>query len=259
MIRLNYNPIQGSTLSVNLSFRDQQGKYYVPLTVSYSLLALNSDKESWSVVGDYYKKSLTPASLINLVIPNLQQVTGTTLQRKVLVYWKTTLDGEFTDFIDEVSFELKPLPTLSNQPPEPTPSPIYVEITNVEFQNGSPTNAPINPVIKLTTNLPVYFSTESKVEFEKDGIKIDAIAEQDSTKTVITVFPGTLLEYSSSYVLKITGLISNTGSYEMKEPFEYHFTTLPAGSVTLEELQQEIQQMTLQIQSLDTRVTALEG
>ena len=257
MIRLNYNPCIGSSLSVNLSFRDQQGKYYVPLVVSYSLFALNSDKESWTVVGDYYKKSLTPASLINLVIPNLQDLSGTTLQRKVLVYWKTTLNGELTDFIDEVSFELKSLPTLINPPPEPEPTPIYVKVTDVEMQNGSPVSAPVNPVLKVTTNLPVI-TEGAAIVFDYNETEIPAIVQLDETKTILTVYSEVSLEYSTTYKLKISGLVSSVGSYEMEEPFEYGFTTIPASSVTLEELQQQIDIINGQIENLDSRVTALE-
>lgn len=256
MIRLNYNPCVGSSLSVNLSFRDQQGKYYVPLVVSYSLFALNSDKESWTVVGDYYKKALTPASLINLVIPNLEDLTGTTLQRKVLVYWKTTLNGELTDFIDEVSFELKSLPTLINPPPEPEPTPIYVKVTDVEIQNGSSVSAPVNPVIKVTVNLPVITEGASIV-FNYNETETPSVVQLDATKTILTIYPEVSLENSTNYKLKINGLVSSISSYEMEEPFEYGFTTVPAGSVTPEELQQEIDTISSHVETIAASIETI--
>lgn len=279
MIRLNYNPIQGSALSVNLSFRDQQGKYYVPLMVTYTFLALNTDKETWSVVGDYYKKPLTPASIINLVIPSLDNIEGTTLQRKVIVNWKTTLDGAVTDFVDEINFEMQPMPTITNKPDEPIPPVIYVKITSVTFQNGSPVSSPVNPVIKMTVNLPVNIENASIV-FNDGTNETAGTIEMDASNSVLTVYPNTLLEYSTPYTMTLSGLVSTTGASVMETSFEYNFTTMAAGDITLEELAQQVQDMSEevgdlsesvstingqietidgQISSLDERVTALEG
>jgi len=256
MIRLNYNPIQGSALSVNLSFRDQQGKYYVPLMVTYTFLALNTDKETWSVVGDYYKKPLTPASIINLVIPSLDNVEGTTLQRKVIVNWKTTLDGAVTDFVDEINFEMQPMPTITNKPDEPIPPIVYVKVTSVTFQNGSPISSPVNPTIKLTINLPVNIENAS-VTFNDGENETAGSIEVDSSNSVLTVYPNVLLEYSKSYKMTVSGLVSTTGASIMEEPFEYNFTTMDAGSITLEELAEQIQEISENVSELDGLVRTL--
>ena len=160
MIKLNYSPFEGSTVKVTLSFRDSFGKYYIPLSLNYTLLALNSDKESWSVVGDAYKVSIQPASQVPLTISDTSLISGTTLQRKVLIQWVALVDGQVTDFIDEVVFEIQPMPYITNKPVEPEPTPIYLEVKDVEFQTGNSVACPINPVLKLYTILSILLEID---------------------------------------------------------------------------------------------------
>ena len=251
MIKLNYSPFEGSTVKVTLSFRDSFGKYYVPLSLNYTLLALNSDKESWSVVGDEYKVNVQPASQVPLTISNTSLISGTTLQRKVLIQWVALVDGQVTDFIDEVVFEIQPMPYITNKPVEPEPTPIYLEVKDVEFQTGNPIACPIDPVLKLYTNLPVDIE-DAEIIFTSDKDSINSTISLDSTSSVITVVPDVSLEYGTSYTLVARGLVSKVQGYEMETDFRYNLVTISAGEITFEQLVQKVSE-------LDERVTALEG
>ena len=154
MIRLNNTPNEGSTVKVNLGFRDSAGIYYIPTKVSYSLLALNNDKESWSVVDNLYKIPLVPASNVILTLPNIKTVTNTTLSRKVMIYWDAFVDGEYNSFVDEVTFDIAPKPFIPDEPVNPPTPPldIYVEINSASLQVGTINAAPVLPVFILKTN-----------------------------------------------------------------------------------------------------------
>ena len=85
MIRLRNNPIEGSSVKLQLSFRDPLGTYYIPVSVTYTFLALDKNQETWNVVDSYYKIPLDAASVIPLTIPNVKTIEGTTLRRKVII------------------------------------------------------------------------------------------------------------------------------------------------------------------------------
>lgn len=221
MIRLNNTPNEGSTVKVNLGFRDSAGIYYIPTKVSYSLLALNNDKESWSVVDNLYKIPLTPASNVILTLPNIKTVTNTTLSRKVMIYWDAFVDGEYNSFVDEVTFDIAPKPYIPDEPVNPpAPLPIYVEINDVALQVGTVSAAPVNPVFILKTNLPVNIDNAVATIDTKPCTIL-----KDSTGGILTVYPDTILDYVKSYTLKITGLVSTINGYVMKEDFVCNFVT----------------------------------
>ena len=220
MIRLNNTPNEGSTVKVNLGFRDSAGQYYIPTKVQYTLLALNNDKESWSVVDDNYLKPLTPASNVILTLPDIKTVEGTTLQRKVMVYWSAFVDGEYNDFVDEITFDIAPKPYVPN-PPSPQPEPtIYVEVTDVKLQIGTLSSSPINPVFVIKMNLPV--NVENAVA--RIGT-IDCHIVPDGTKSILTVYADEVLEYVTNYNLELSGLVSTINGYVMKEPAVIGFVT----------------------------------
>lgn len=221
MIRLNNTPNEGSTVKVNLGFRDSAGIYYIPTKVSYSLLALNNDKESWSVVDNQYKIPLTPASNVVLTLPDIKTVTNTTLSRKVMVYWDAFVDGEYNSFVDEITFDIAPKPFIPDEPVNPpTPLPIYVEINDVALQVGTVSATPVNPVFILKTNLPVNIDNAVATIDTKPCTIL-----KDSTGGILTVYPDTILDYVKSYTLTVSGLVSTINGYVMKEDFKCNFVT----------------------------------
>ena len=220
MIRLNNTPNEGSTVKVNLGFRDSAGQYYIPAKITYTFLALNNDKESWSVVDNYYKVPLTPASSVMLTIPDVKTITGTTLSRKVMVYWDAFVGGEYNSFVDEINFDIAPKPYVPN-PPSPQPEPtIYVEVTDVKLQIGTLSSSPINPVFVIKMNLPV--NVENAVA--RIGT-IDCHIVPDGTKSILTVYADEVLEYVTNYNLELSGLVSTINGYVMREPAVIGFVT----------------------------------
>ena len=225
MIRLNNTPNEGSTVKVNLGFRDSAGQYYIPAKIQYTLLALNNDKESWSVVDDIYLKSLSPASSVTLTIPNVSTVEGTTLQRKIMVYWDAFVDNEYNSFTDEITFDIAPRPFVPNPPaPQPEP-PVYVNINSVSLQIGTLAAAPVMPVFLVKTSLPVKIDTAVANIKTGDYIFPCNISVDEAGGTV-TLSTDNELSYLTSYTLTLSGLVSVINGYEMKEPFEISFVTM---------------------------------
>ena len=225
MIRLNNTPNEGSTVKVNLGFRDSAGQYYIPTKIQYTLLALNNDKESWSVVDGIYLFPLTPASSVVLTIPNVKTVEGTTLQRKIMVYWDAFVDNEYNSFVDEIRFDIAPKPYVPN-PPEPQPEPtVYVKINQVNMQIGTLTSVPLQPVFLIKTNLPVDVENAVAQIITQSGEIKDCTIMVDSTGALLTVSTEYWLEYQTSYTLKIAGLVSTINHYVMENDFECAFAT----------------------------------
>lgn len=244
MIRLNNTPQEGSTVKVNLGFRDSAGQYYIPTKVQYTLLALNNDKESWSVVDDIYQKSLTPASSVVLTIPNVQTIEGTTLQRKVMIYWDAFVDNEYNSFTDEITFDIAPKPFVPN-PPSPQPEPqIYVEITDIQLQIGTLSTVPVNPVFLLKTNLPVDISQAIARVIDNESNEIPCTISVSTSGANLTVEPNVLLSYNKPYKLAIAGLKSTINQYEMRERYECNFVTQSENSPHIP-LIQEIKEVSI--------------
>jgi len=225
MIRLNKNPVEGSAVKINVSFRDSFGAYYVPSELTYTFLALNSDEESWSVIDDYYKVSVTPESSVNITIPDVKTITNTKLQRRIILEWSGYVDGEYTDFKDEVEFSIDPMPYISNKPDDPEPSEVYIKITDISLQVGSLETTPITPVFKVRTSLPVDISSAQFIIKDESGEEIECSSTIDSTYTLMTVVPVKRLEFDSSYSLNIDGLICKIGDYSLEEPYVCNFVT----------------------------------
>ena len=226
MIRLNNTPNEGSTVKVNLGFRDSAGQYYIPTKVQYTFLALNNDKESWSIIDDIYLKSLTPASSVVLTIPNVKTIEGTTLSRKVMVYWDAFVDNEYNSFVDEIRFDIAPKPYVPDEPVNPPPEPtIYVKINQVNMQIGTLTAVPLQPVFLIKTNLPVDIENAVAQIITQEGEIKDCIITVDSTGALLTISTEYWLEYQTSYTLKIGGLVSTINHYVMENDFECAFAT----------------------------------
>lgn len=225
MIRLNKNPFEGSAVKVNISFRDSFGAYYVPSELTYSFLALNDDEESWSIVDDYYKVKLEPASSVNLTIPDIKIIEGKKLQRKIIIEWSGYVDGEYTNFKDEVNFDVEPMPYITDLPPDPEPSEVYIEVTDVSLQVGSLSTAPVMPVFKVRTSLPVIL-TDSIIQVKDEtGDVINCDVTIDSSYTLLTIVPERRLEFTTPYSLFIDNLKCKIGDYVLKEPFVANFVT----------------------------------
>jgi len=225
MIRLNNTPNEGSTVKVNLGFRDSAGQYYIPAKIQYTLLALNNDKESWSVVDDIYLKSLAPASSVTLTIPNISTVEGTTLQRKIMVYWDAFVDNEYNSFTDEITFDIAPKPFVPNPPaPQPEP-PVYVNINSVSLQIGTLAAAPVMPVFLVKTSLPVKIDT-AVANIKTGDYVFPCNISVDEAGGTVTLSTDNELSYLTSYTLTLSGLVSVINGYEMKEPLEVSFVTM---------------------------------
>ena len=226
MIRLNNTPNEGSTVKVNLGFRDSAGQYYIPTKIQYTFLALNNDKESWSIVDNTYLKSLTPASSVVLTIPNVKTITGTTLQRKVMVYWEAFVDNEYNNFTDEITFDIAPKPYVPDEPVTPPPEPpIYVEINSVTLQVGTLNYAPVLPVFILKTNLPVNIDIAEAEIIANDGAIFPCNIAVDEAGGTLTINTDLELSYITGYTLVVRGLVSRISGYVMKDECTIHFVT----------------------------------
>lgn len=222
MIKLSHTPMEGSALKLNLSFKDSFGNYYVPVSINYTFLAMNNDKETWCIIDDLYEKSIEPASSVILTISKLQSVTGTTMFRKIIVKYTALLEGELTDFVDEVTFEIQAKPYITNVPEVQPTETTYVEIRDVSIQVGFSNAVPVKPVFYVKLNVPVTLD-ESIIKMRNDSETVDCFFTIDSTNTVLSITPVTSLDNNSNYQLYISGLKSKFGNKSMKEDFEFTF------------------------------------
>ena len=232
MIRLRNNPVEGSSVTLNLSFRDAFGVYYVPTKLNYTLLALNEDKEDWSVVDNLYKVPVEPQSNVVLNIPDMKQIEGTTLSRKIIIEYEAYLNNQYCDYTDEVNFDVQPMPTITNEPVNPPePLPQYVEILSCNLSSGSSVSAPLAPVFKLRTNVPC--NSDDAIAFVKDKFDntISCIVISDSTKTMFGITPNDILNKNTRYTLTVDNLIAEVGEYGLKNSFEFNFKTADIGDI----------------------------
>jgi hypothetical protein len=121
---LSKNPIQGGSVVVRVSFRDEAGQVYVPVegTCFYALLARNDHKGDgfWSVVKKWVP--VTSASIVDIVCQgeDLELLPGCNLKRRILLQWRYLRGGEGVVGRDMVDFELTPLP-VTDPPLDPPP------------------------------------------------------------------------------------------------------------------------------------------
>lgn len=208
MIKLSYSPIAGSAVPVTLSFKDSNGAYYVPLSLNYTYLAMNSDEATWQVVSSLYQVSVVPKSVVGITIPSASTtvITGTTLQRKILVAWTALVNGQTTDFIDEVCFTLQEYPTISNTPSVDPTTPEALTVSSITYDPQSVNgNCTPNGTINLKFNVPL---------------------NEDS----ITVSGAVMFNGSS-----VTGTVSQDGltwSYKLSDFTAGNYTLILANTIT---------------------------
>jgi hypothetical protein len=124
---LGRNPVQGGSVVVRVSFKDEAGQVYVPVkgTCFYTLLAQKEDKEGWEVVRQW--TSVPSASVVDVVLrgADLELLPSCTLKRRIVLGWEYLRAGEKILGRDMVDFEVTPLPVTDPPlgPPPPLPSP----------------------------------------------------------------------------------------------------------------------------------------
>jgi len=232
MIKLRNNPVEGSCVKLSLSFRDPLGNFYVPSSVCYTILALNNDEESWTVVDNVYRKEIEPSSSVVLVTPPSNIVEGTTLVRKIIIYWTSLFDNAVSDFVDEVNYEVQPLPYVPDVPVPPSPEYPDVTVTEIKLQSGSVAEAPINPIFIAKVNVPVIPDSGSCVvrRIDNDSL-IPCSVSVDSSGTVLTVSCNEELGTNLSYKFEVDGYKGINGVSEMKQKAEMDFRTTSKGRV----------------------------
>lgn len=224
MIRLNNTPSEDSAVKVNLVFRDSAGLCYIPAKITYTLLALNDNKEDWKVVDDLYQVPITPASSVTLTIPDMKIIEGTTLSRMIEISWDAFVDNQYTTFTDNITFDVAPRPYIVD-PPAPHPQPtVYVDVNSASLQIGALTAAPVLPVFIIKTNLPVNIDN-AVCNITGGDLIVPCNISLDNTKGVLTINTDLSLNYLSSYKLTLEGLVSTINGYVMKEPFVLDFVT----------------------------------
>lgn len=224
MIKLRKNPVEGSSAVLNVSFKDVFGDYYVPGSINWSLLALNSDEESWAVVDGIWEKDIEPASAVTIATPPASIIEGTTLRRKIVVKWTATVGGTYTDFVDEAEYEVQPKPYVPGAP-TPTPAEKFVKVMSASVVGGSLAAAPLLPVFKLKLNVPVLMASASADIADEDGGVNSAILELDSTKTVLTITAGLEINPNKRCFLALSGLVAEVGGYGMEGEYKLDFKT----------------------------------
>ena len=134
------------------------------------------------------------------------------------------MDNEYTDFIDEVEFDVQPLPVISN-PPTPPVDPTYVKVVSAELQLGSIDTAPLDPVFKIALNMPVNVET-AKATISLGDFTIDCTILADNLGTHLTITPIYGLQRDTMYTLKLDKIVSKVGEYTFEEPFILNFKTI---------------------------------
>ena len=224
MIKLRNDPIEGAASVLNLSFKDGFGNYYVPDSLNYSLLALNSDEESWQVVDGIFEKELEPSSSVIITTPPASVIAGTTLTRKMIVKWTATVGGTYTDFVDEVQWVVQPKPYIPGAP-TPVPTEKFVKVTSVSVEGGSLAATPQCPVFRLKVNVPVYLTGATAKITDSQGSEADCELEIDESGTVILATRALPLPSDKEFTLTVSGLTAKIGGYGMKEDFAVDFKT----------------------------------
>jgi hypothetical protein len=126
---LSKNPVQGGSVVIRVSFKDESGQVYVPVegAVFFALLAQNNDKEHWEVVKPW--EPVAAASVVDIVLQgeDLEFLPDCTSKRRIVLQWKYLRGGEEVVGRDQVDFEISALPItfppLGPPPPLPSPDP----------------------------------------------------------------------------------------------------------------------------------------
>jgi hypothetical protein len=125
---MSKNPLQGGSVVVRATFKDESGQVYVPLegSVFYALIALKVDRETWNKVKPW--TALPAMSIVDMVIqgPDLELFPDCLLKRRIILQWKYMRGGEEVVGKDFVDFSVAPLPVTDPPlgPPPPLPPPL---------------------------------------------------------------------------------------------------------------------------------------
>jgi hypothetical protein len=211
-IILSRNPVQGGSVVIRVSFRDELGRYYIPVkgTVNFSLCALHKDKETWEIVNNRHGSLAASKSVVDLVLQggDLALLPGCTTQRRVVLDWKYMRDGELTFGRDTVDFDVVPLPVLDPEPgedPVPPLEPFVLEDVFVVRESR-------RPRIALRFNCPVDEGSVGTDSFSLEGDGAGAYsfgAEYSGDKRTLYITSRDPLVAAGEWVLKVSQCIKS--------------------------------------------------
>jgi hypothetical protein len=128
---LSKNPVQGGSVVIRASFKDEAGQSYVPVEGS-CFYALYAQELSGFVAIVKPWTPLPSASVVDIVLQgnDLELFPTCDLKRQVVLGWKYLRAGEEVEGRDMINFEVTPLPVsdpplgpLPPPPPPPEPDP----------------------------------------------------------------------------------------------------------------------------------------
>jgi hypothetical protein len=125
MINLGRSPVQGGSVVLRVSFKDEAGNFYVPVgrSVLVTLVAQREEMGTWQVVSGWSSRSVEVGSVVDLSFQggDLDLLSGCTTRRRVILDWSYVREGEVTSGRDMVEFDITPLPVLDSVPPGDVP------------------------------------------------------------------------------------------------------------------------------------------
>ena len=125
MTQLARNPVEGGSVVVRLTFKDEGGRFIEPIggSVFYTLYAMRKDGEAWEIVNNRHKSHINAKSIVDIILQgdDLALLSECTTKRRVLVDYRYLRGGEEAIGRDMIDFEVVPLPTLKTTAPEPIP------------------------------------------------------------------------------------------------------------------------------------------
>jgi hypothetical protein len=117
MIQLARNPIEGGSVIIRLSFKDQAGIEYEPVegSVYFTLYAHHEADNFWDIVNGREDVPLESASIVDIVFhgDDLALLPSCTTKRRVIINWVYLRNGEETLGRDSVDFHVTPLPVVA--------------------------------------------------------------------------------------------------------------------------------------------------
>jgi hypothetical protein len=115
-IVLGRNPVQGGSVVIRVTFRDEAGQDYIPVedSVKLTLYALHTNKETWGIVNGKNQVVIPSQSVVDIVLQgdDLALFPDSTLKRRVLLDWQYERAGELVVGRDTVDFEVVPIPVV---------------------------------------------------------------------------------------------------------------------------------------------------
>ena len=207
-----------SNFHYTLSFRNSSG-FYVPSTIFYTLLAQKTDKSSWTVVNELYRKPLPPSSIVDLVLSkeDLSVISGHNLERKVVIDWSFYVEGQgVIESTEHIDFTINEPPVILPEP-GPSPEPILTPFNVL----GTSVSTPAATTITFLTRFscPVLRSSLINSIFLFVGVELVVPTEYflDPTGTLLTVTFVT----DSLGTYRLTGTISSVSNQLLGVDYVY--------------------------------------